>query len=198
MAELHVRRGMEMTLLIIGVLLWSFVHLLTTVGRPIRQRVISQVGEKPWLGLFSLAIAASVVIMVMGWRSTPEQYLYVLGGWARHLTMLLMLVAFVLFSISHTPSRIKRFVRHPQLTAMICWSVAHLLSNGTGRALVLFGGLGLWALLEILLINARDGHYEPPAPRPLPRELIGIVLAVVLMAIVMLLHRYISGIPLIV
>ena len=42
--------------------------------------------------------------------------------------------------------------------------VGHLFSNGEARSIVLFGGFALWAVLQIALLNRRDGAWtRPPA-----------------------------------
>ena len=44
--------------------------------------------------------------------------------------------------------------------------MSHLLANGDGRSIVLFGGLGLWAVVAIVAINRRDGAWQKPEPQP--------------------------------
>ena len=44
------------------------------------------------------------------------------------------------------------------------WAGMHLLVNGEVRATVLFGGLLLWAIVQSILLNRRDG--KPPLPQP--------------------------------
>jgi len=100
----------------------------------------------------------------------------------------------MLFGAAHQPTRIKRVVRHPQLTGMLVWSVSHLLSNGDSRSLILFGGLGLWVLIEMLLINRRDGTWQKPhGPTP-SIEARGIVISTVIFFVLVFLHPYFAGI----
>ena len=47
-------------------------------------------------------------------------------------------------------------VPHPQLTAMIVWSIGHLLMNGDVASLILFGGLLAWAGVQLALIVKQD------------------------------------------
>ena len=89
-------------------------------------------------------IVGSIVLMVAGWRSAAADIVYEPPAWGRHFAMLLMLVAFFLFAFSHGKSNAKRFIRHPQLTAVVVWAIAHLLANGDTRSLTLFGVLGIW------------------------------------------------------
>ena len=147
-----------MTLLICGVLLWAAVHFIPSLGANLKTGLVAKLGDGGYKGIFSLSLVAALALIIMGWRSIDEPtYYYFLPAWSRHVGMLLVLIAFFLFAASNRPTRIRRMVRHPQLTGLITWAAAHLLMNGDSRSIVLFGGLGLWALLEIVFINARDG-----------------------------------------
>jgi uncharacterized membrane protein len=183
-----------MTLLITGVLLWSFVHLVPAAAGPLKQAMTSRLGEKGYKAVFSLLILGGLVLIVLGWRSTPEEYLYVLPAWSRTLGFVLMIVAFLLLGATHHPTRIKRFIRHPMLTGVFVWSASHLLMNGTTRALILLGGLGLWALLEIVLINRREGLYIKPDAPALGEELKGFFISGIIFGIVLFLHPYFAGV----
>ena len=101
----------------------------------------------------------------------------------------------MLFAASGVASNLKRLVRHPQLTGVLVWTGAHLLSNGEDRLLVLFGGLGLWAIVAIALINRRDGAWEKPERPPLAAELKPLLAAIVVYAVLRLVHSYITGVP---
>jgi uncharacterized membrane protein len=185
-----------MGLLIAGVLLWSVVHFSPMVASGPRSKLISSMGEGPYKGLFSLLIVGSIVLMVFGWRGSEFVSVYDAPTWGRHVTMLLMLVAFILFGASAYPSSIKRVLRHPMLSSIIVWAVAHLLSNGDQSSIVLFGGLGIWALISIFLINRRDGEWEKPEAGSTVRQIRGLVISVVILVIVMFLHPYFTGIAL--
>lgn len=186
-----------MELIIIGLLLWSAVHLLPSLGLPLKQAVVAKLGEKPYLLMFTVLIISSLVLIVMGWRQTIPSYWYVLPPASRHIGMLLVLLAFLLFGASQYPTRIRRFVRHPQLTAVIIWATAHLLMNGDSRSVVLFGGLGLWAIMAMIFINRRDGVWvKPEIGSSWGVEVLGAFVSVAVMVAVMFAHPYIAGIPL--
>lgn len=183
-----------MTLLVLGVILWAAVHLMPSAFRSLRTQIIHKVGEIPYKGMFASMIILSLVLIVMGWRSIEPNALYIPPAWAGSVTMLLMINAFVLFVVAQHPSRIKRLIRHPQLTGVAVWSVAHLISNGETRSLILFGGLGLWALLEIHMLNRRDGEWIKPEAPSLMIEFRGIAIGVVAFVIAVLLHPYFAGV----
>jgi len=77
---------------------------------------------------------------------------------------------------------------------VILWAVSHLLTNGTGRALVLFGGLGLWAQIEIPLINRREVDYVKPEAPGAKKELMGIIISAVIFVVTLSLHPYFAGV----
>jgi uncharacterized membrane protein len=178
----------------IGVVLWSAIHFLPTLGAGFRDRVIGKMGNGKYRGIFSLIVIASLAMMVLGWRSTPELLVYQLPIWTRPVGLLLMIFAFVLFGAAHHSTAIKRFVRHPQLVSLVVWSASHLLTNGTTRAWVLFGGLGLWALVEMPLINRREGAYEKPIAPGWKTEIKGLAISAAIFIAAFSLHPYFAGV----
>ena len=82
----------------------------------------------------------------------------------------------------------------PPMAAVILWGVAHLLTNGTNRAIVLFGGLMLWAVLEIVLCNKRDGEWQKPAKAAVKSDVITVVAGVVVFAVVAYFHPNLFGV----
>lgn len=183
-----------MSLLIAGVTIWVVAHLMPAVAPSFRQSLIERTNENAYRGLFSLVILGSVVLIVLGWRSTPEQFIYVLPPDVRLVAFILICLAFVLIGAAQYPTRIKHFIRHPMLAGVFVWAAAHLLVNGTVRAMVLFGTLGVWALLEIILINRRDGDYTKPDAPGFGRELRGFSISVVVILVVLFLHPYFAGV----
>ena len=116
----------------------------------------------------------------------------------RPLAMALIAVAFVLFVASSFPvTRFKRLLRHPQLSGVALWALAHLLVNGDSRSLVLFATLGGWALLSMLTINRRDGAWrKPPAPDGWGIDAGIVVAGLLLSALAASFHAWLSGVAL--
>ncbi len=184
-----------MILLIIGLALWSGVHFVPSLIIPFRKQLIIRLGETSYKIIFTILIVSSIVAMVFGWRSIDPVNIYVLPEWSRVLTSLLALIAFILFSAAHSATNIKRIIRHPQLTGLVLWSIGHLFSNGDNRSLVLFGTLGVWAIVEIVLISKREGAWVKPEPASIKSELLMLSKGLVMFAIFLLAHPYISGMP---
>src|SRR4051794_26472862 len=107
--------------LIAGVLLWSIVHLTKSVAPGFRKSLQDKLGTGPHRGLVALLIIASVALMIYGWRTAQLEFVYDPPVWGRHLNMLLMIFAIILFGAAQGKSRIRQWVRHPMLTGMLVW-----------------------------------------------------------------------------
>jgi len=186
-----------MILLVIGVLLWACVHLFPSLMPGARQRLIDRLGEGPYKGLFALDLVIAILLMVFGWRSVEPTYIYAAPLAHMPIAVLpLVAVAFILMGAANVPTNIKRYLRHPMLTGVIVWAVAHLLANGDNRALVLFGGLTIWAAIAIVTISRRDGEWVKPAPVPAQKDGMLVGIGLVLTAVVAYFHEYLSGVQL--
>lgn len=183
-----------MILLILGVLLWSAAHLMKAAARPMRQSIVDAVGEDKYPGVFALVIVTSLVFMVLGWQNASISLVYAPPVWGRHLTWTAMLISMILFAGSGMGGNIKRLLRHPQLTGVIVWSVGHLFANGDSASIVLFGGIGLWAIAEIVSINKRDGAWEKPEPSPIGKDIGVVVAGFVGYIAIFFAHPYLFGV----
>ena len=183
-----------MALLILGVLVWSLTHLFPALLPNTRARMFERLGENPYSGVFSVFIIAGLALIVIGWRSIMPTGVYAPPMSANLLSSALALAALISFVASAIPSNIRRFVRHPQMAAVILWGVAHLLTNGSDRAIVLFGGLTLWAVLEIVLCNKRDGQWQKPEKAAVKHDVINIVVGVVIFSVVAYFHGWMFGV----
>ncbi len=187
-----------MAMLTAGVLLWACAHLFPSLAPEARARLMEKPGEKPYKGMMALILVAAILLMVFGWRSVQPEALYAAPtAGTPMVTTALMLLSFILLGAANAPSNIKRFLRHPMLTGVIVWAVAHLLANGDNRSAVLFGGLALWAVTAMFTINRRDGEWQKPDPVPLSKDAVLVVIGAVLTAVVAYFHEYLSGVPIV-
>lgn len=178
-----------MALLVLGVLLWALPHLGKRIVPGFHRALKGS--ERPMVaGLVTLG----VVLMVIGYRMS-DGAVY----WGRHpatvgINNLLMLVSVYLFAAAGMQTALARKMRHPMLIGMILWCAAHLLVNGDVPSFVLFGGLGLWAVLEIVLINRAVPKWTPPKAKPAKFEAMALGGTLVVYGAVVGVH-YLLGYP---
>ena len=184
----------RMNWLIAGVALFISTHLVSAVVPSAVSSLKAAIGPNLFRGIYSVLVLVGVTLIVIGWRSAIPVVVYAPPVWGSHLALTLMFVAVYLFGASHAKLRVLRFVRHPQLTAVLIWSVSHLLANGDIRSIILFGPLGIWAALEIPLINRREGEWQKPAPAAMKSEIIGLVVGAVVYLVLIALHPYFAGV----
>ncbi len=183
-----------MTQLLIGILLWSLTHLFPAAASDFRSRLITKLGENPYKGIFTLLMALSIYLIISGWKASIPELVYLPPAWGRHVTALLVLIGFVLFVAPYPPNNFKRILRHPQLTGMVCWGVGHLLANGDSKSLILFGGLALWAVVQMIFLNRRDGDWVRPGKVSLKKDMIPVLIGVVAYLVVISAHQWLFGV----
>ncbi len=179
-----------MGLLWTGIVLWWASHLFRRVAPGLR----SAVGEGPGKGIVALVSVVAVVLMVIGYRRADIVPVYSPLPGMGHLNNLLMLVALLLFAIAQSKGALKARLRHPMLLSVIVWAVAHLLVNGDRASLALFGGIGIWAVLSIVLINAQSAWVRP-APGPASRDIVTVVIALVMYGLIAGVHIWLGHNP---
>lgn len=188
-----------MTRLAIGVLLFGMVHLIPAAAADFKNKMIRRFGENAYKGVFGVLIIASLYLLISGWGSlTPTEpevlnAIYTAPEWGGYAAAVLILIGFVLFFAPYPSNNIKRMLRHPQLTGLACWGVGHLLAVGTARAIVLFAGLTLWALVEIFLINKRDGEWRKPDKAPLKNDVALVLFSVLAYMAFLYTHHMLFG-----
>ena len=169
--------------LILGLALWWGAHLFKRIAPEARARM----GDRA-KGPVALALVVSIVLMVIGYRATGGPIWWGRTPMLTGINNLLVLLAFYLFAASGMKTGVTRLTRHPQLIGFSLWAVAHLLVNGDAESVVLFGGLLLWAVAEMVVISRAAGPYVPPHPVPVKREVMAVVGALVVFAVVAGIH----------
>ena len=156
-----------MSLLVAGILIWSVMHFLPALDPGFRKNLIERVGEPPYKGVFGLLMLVAIGLIISGWRSTTSVDLYTAPAWGNYVAFVLMIATFILFFAPYICNSFSRIVRHPQLTGVILGCIAHLLASGTNRSVVFFGGFAAWSIIEIVLLNRRNGPWVKPEPASL-------------------------------
>jgi uncharacterized membrane protein len=158
-----------MAILVLGLVIFLGLHSTRIVSESGRERAIARFGEGPWKGIYSLVSAVGLVLIVWGFARAryDAPQLWTPPSGARHITMLLMLVALILLaSYFFKRSHIAVIVHHPMLWAVLLWSAGHLIANGSAADLVLFGAFLVWSTADLASSYARDRRNGIVYPTP--------------------------------
>jgi uncharacterized membrane protein len=158
-----------MAILILGLVIFLGLHSTRIVSESGREKAIARFGEGPWKGIYSALSVIGFVLIV--WGFTGARYdapqLWTPPAGARHITMLLMLVALILLaSYLFERSYITAAVHHPMLWSVLAWSAGHLIANGSAADLVLFGAFLVWSAADLASAYARDRRNAVVYPAP--------------------------------
>ena len=192
-----------MQTLIFGLVLFLGLHLLPVVPS-LRATLQNTLGAGIYKIAFSLGSAVALVAIVIGfrdahWISANSQQLWALPEGLRHLTMLLMLPAFILLAAAYIPSRIRTAVKHPMLAAITLWGAAHLLVRGDEASVLLFASFLAYSLIDRISVEARQASGPlGKATGTLRGDITAIAVGTLAFAIMVLwLHGFLIGIPLV-
>ena len=85
-----------MTLLILGLVVWTAAHLFKRAAPDARSGLAATLGAGPSRGVMALAILAGLVLIIIGYRRAPFVAVYDPPTWGIHLNNLLMFFAVAL------------------------------------------------------------------------------------------------------
>jgi len=177
-------------ILVLGLLLWTAAHFFKRVA-PERRAAMGDAGR----GVVTVLILVSVGLMIWGYRGSEFIYVWAPPSFLTHVNNLLMLVAIFVFGMSATTGRLRGKMRHPQLTAVKIWAVAHLLVNGDLASIILFGGMLAWAVAEVVLINKAVPVWDRPQPGEAKKDIVLVVITLVVYIVVSLIHIWLGVSP---
>ncbi len=180
-----------MLILVIGVALWWAAHLFKRVA-PEPRAALGDKGK----GIVAVLLVLSVILMVVGYRMADGPFWWGPSPALKGINNLMMLAALWFFAADGMKSALVRRIRNPQLTGFSLWALAHLLVNGDLPSFVLFGGLLLWAVVEMVVLNRADPDWTRPSqPIVWRKEAMVLLAAFVTMVVVGLIHGWLGYNP---
>ena len=182
--------------LLSGIVLFLGMHSVSIVALPMRDRLATK-SPLGWKALYGIISLVGIVLIVRGYADLRQTatMLYVSPGWLRHVAALILLPTFILFLAPYFPGKIKSTLKHPQLIAVMIWSVAHLFVNGSLADLLLFGSFLVWAVADYISMQNRIARALPGAPESRFNDIVVIVLGLAFYAVtVFWLHKMLVGI----
>lgn len=162
-----------MAMLVLAAAVFLAAHYVSST--PLRSGLIAMLGEKAYLGLYSLVSLAAVGWMIWAYVKAPYERLWVgdeFKVWAIVL-MPLSLVSIVAGGMTRNPGAVRqesalasmgephgilRITRHPIMWGIALWAGVHLIARGDTASVIFFGAMLMLAVSGTLLIDARKNR----------------------------------------
>jgi uncharacterized membrane protein len=181
-----------MLYLVLGLVLFCGIHLFPAFAK-LRPMLITKIGENSYKGLFSIISLAGIVLMVVGYQRVDFSQVFIPPIWGRTATAVLMFISLTLFAAANMPGNIKRITRHPMLWGLVIWAAGHLFANGDKASVILFGGLGIFALIAMLSANIR-GAQKQSQQVPIKKDIMVVVAGGIVYVALVFAHPYLFGV----
>ena len=187
-----------MVLMLIGLILFLGSHSLGMFP-DVRRRLIEARGMGTYKMGYRIVALIGFVMICYGfglYRSEGWVQLWTPPKGMRHLTLLLMLFAFIALAASGPKvGYIKMRLKHPMLVGVKTWALAHLLANGDLGGMILFTSLLAWAVVDRISFRWRPDDAVIDAPAPNVRvDVIAVVAGVIAYVAMLFLHPYLIGV----
>lgn len=142
---------------------------------PLRARLVGALGEKAYLGLYSVAAFATLGWMIFAYYRASSATLWFVPA-LRYVPLVVMPVALILIACgllarnptlvgqeqllkSGEPARgIVRITRHPLMWGVALWAASHVLARGDAASVVFFGAFLVLALSGTSLMDRRKAR----------------------------------------
>lgn len=165
-----------MSMLVAAAVIFLGIHFLVS-GTRLRDRIIAVTGERPYIGLFSVASLAAIVWLAMSYNAASvndeNRFLYDLGPGIRHAAIPIIALAFFLGVqglLTPNPTSVQqegaaargetirgvlRITRHPFLWGVVIWSAFHIAANGELASVIFFGTFLVLAFFGTFSIDGK-------------------------------------------
>ena len=184
-----------MTILAIGIVLFGGSHLFSVLLPSVRNRLKAWLGERRYMGGYSLISIIGIGFMTWGYALTRDngELLYEPLSSARHVTMLLVLLGFICISASSGMGYIKLGLQNPFSVGICLWSIGHLITNGKTPVVLIYLTFLIVSVFDIANNMARGNKpmFEPRVKSDVVAILVGLVIYALLLLV---FHPYVIGV----
>jgi len=159
----------------------AFVGTHFILSHPLRAPLVARLGEKGFLGLYSLVAAATLIWMIVAYRAAPvTPMLWPVGDGLWAIATLIMLVASILLlgSLVGNPAMpnpdgpimvpaeakgVFAITRHPMMWAFALWGLAHILVYPVAANIIVSVAIILLSLVGAALQDRKKEVLTPAA-----------------------------------
>ncbi len=181
-----------MVSLVAGLLVFFGVHTVPMFPT-FRTSLVSRLGPMAYRGVYSLLALAGFALILVGMSRVETVPVFQPPAWARIFAALSMPVAFCLLVAAYVPNNFRRVIRHPMLSGVFLWALAHFLANGDLASILLFGSFGAYAVVDIVSVNRRSPRPEV-ARQPLGMDVLVLAIGFAAFLIVRHYHAALFGV----
>ena len=181
---------MSWLLLITGLALWYAAHLFKRASPHQRTR-LGAAGK----GLVSLVLLAAIGLLISGYRAVPYTHVWYPPSFLIYLNNLLIFIAIFMMNPVGRRGWLLHRMRHPMLVGFALWAGAHPLVNGDLAAIVRFGCFLAWGVVEMIVINHAEPHWQAGKPGTWAMDALFLVASALLMGAIGLLHAWLGYWP---
>ena len=157
----------------------AFVGTHFLMSHPLRAPLVSRLGEKGFLGLYSLVAAVTLIWMILAYRAAPvTPMLWPVGDGLWALVTVIMLIASILLlgSLVGNPALpapdgramvpaeargVFAITRHPMMWAIALWGVAHILVYPVIANIILSVAIIILSLVGAALQDSKKAALTP-------------------------------------
>jgi uncharacterized membrane protein len=144
---------------------------------PLRASLVRTIGDRAYLGLYSLLAAATLGFLIFAYsRASHADFLWLPTPALRAVPFVLMPIAFTFLLggfMTRNPTAVGqeatvkqvgqgagllRITRHPFQWSVVLWAIGHIVANGDVASLLFFGSLGTLSLWGSFLIDAKKAR----------------------------------------
>lgn len=159
----------------------AFVGTHFLLSHPLRAPLVARMGEKGFLGLYSLVAAVTLIWTIIAYRAAPvTPMLWPVGDALWAVATVIMLVASILLlgslvgnpAMPHpdgptmVPANAKgvfAITRHPMMWAFALWGLAHIVVYPVTANIILSGAIILLSLVGAALQDRKKEQLTPAA-----------------------------------
>ena len=162
-----------MTQLLVAALFLLVSHFGIS-STPLRPWLVARIGERPYLGLYSLIALGAIGWVIWAYARAPDVELWAVAPWSALVPLIVLPFALVLAvaglstpnptAVGVPPETLQgaatvrgifRVTRHPFMWSVVLWAAVHLIANGDLAGVILFGAFGALGLIGTCLIDRR-------------------------------------------
>jgi uncharacterized membrane protein len=159
----------------------AFVGTHFILSHPLRAPLVARLGEKGFLGLYSLVAAVTLIWMIVAYRAAPvTPMLWSVGDGLWAIATVIMLVASILLlgSLVGNPAMpnpdgpimvpaeakgVFAITRHPMMWAFALWGLAHILVYPVAANIIVSAAIILLSLVGAALQDRKKEVLTPAA-----------------------------------